>query len=69
MLFESFLDMIDGFCATLLEKELSPVPSTKNLGVQVDETLSYDEHITNTVSVCVARPCQGPRRNFEIGGA
>ena len=48
----------DGFCVTLLEKELSPVPSAKDLGVQVDETLSYDEHITNTVSACLARLCQ-----------
>ena len=48
----------DGFCVTLLEKELSPVPSAKNLGVQVDEALSYGEHITNTVSACTARLCQ-----------
>ena len=48
----------DGFCVTLLEKELSPVPSAKDLEVQVDETLSYDEHITNTVSACIARLCQ-----------
>lgn len=43
-----------GFRVTLLEKELSPVPSAKDLGVQVDATLSYDEHITNTVSACIA---------------
>ena len=48
----------DGFCVTLLEKELSPVPSAKDLGVHVDETLCYDEHITNTVSACIARLCQ-----------
>ena len=48
----------NGFCVTLLEKELSPVPSAKDLGVQVDETLSYDERITNTVSACLARLCQ-----------
>ena len=48
----------DEFCVTLLEKELSPVLSAKDLGVQVDETLSYDEHITNTVSACIARLCQ-----------
>ena len=48
----------DGFCVTLLGKELSPVPSANDLGVQVDETLTYDEHITNTVSACIARLCQ-----------
>ena len=53
------LKVPDGFCITLLEKELSPVPSAKDLGVQVDETSSlYDEHITNTVSACIARLCQ-----------
>ena len=48
----------NGFCVILLEKELLPIPSAKDLGVQVDETLSYDEHITNTVSGCIARLCQ-----------
>ena len=37
------------------QKELSPVPSEKDHGVQVDDTLSYDEHITNTVSTRIAR--------------
>ena len=48
----------DGFCVTLLEKELSPVPSANDLGVQVDENLRYDEHITNTVPAGIARLCQ-----------
>ena len=43
-----------GFHVTFLGKKLSPVPSARDLGVQMDATLSYDEHITNTVSACIA---------------
>ena len=45
----------DKFCLTLLGKEMSPVPSANDLGVQVGKNLTYDEHITNTVSACIAR--------------
>ena len=38
----------------LLGKELVPVPSAKELGLFVDCTLSFDEHITITVSSCLA---------------
>ena len=39
----------------LLGKELVPVPSAKDLGLFVDSTLSFDEHITiTTVSSCMA---------------
>ena len=43
-----------GFHVTFLGKKLSPVPSARDLGVQMDATLSYDEHIMNTVSACIA---------------
>ena len=43
-----------GFHVTFFGKKLSPVPSARDLGVQMDATLSYDEHITNTVSACIA---------------
>ena len=46
------------------QKELSPVPSGKDHGVQVDDTLSYDEHITNTVSARIARLCLINRVNY-----
>ena len=42
------------FKLVLLRKELAPVPSVKNLGLFVDSTLSFDEHITITVSSCMA---------------
>ena len=38
---------------TLLGKELLTVPSVRDLGMQVDATLNYDEHITKTVSACI----------------
>ena len=34
------------FKLVLLEKELAPVPSAKDLGLFVDSTLSFDKHIT-----------------------
>ena len=42
------------FKLVLLGKELAPVPSVKGLGLFVDSTLSFDEHITITVSSCMA---------------
>ena len=35
---------------TLLGKELRPVVSAKDLGVYMDATLSFDEHITSVTS-------------------
>ena len=46
------------------QKELLPVPSGKDHGVQVDDTFSYDERITNTVSACIARLCLINRMNY-----
>ena len=42
------------FKLVLLGKELAPVPSVKDLGLFVDSTLSFDEHIPITVSSCMA---------------
>ena len=42
------------FKLVLLAKELAPVLSVKDLGLFVDSTLSFDEHITITVSSCMA---------------
>ena len=40
---------------TFLGKDISPVPVAKDLGVFIDETLSYNEHISKTVSrVCTS---------------
>ena len=39
---------------TLLGKELRPVVSAKDLGVYMDATLCFDEHITSVTSSCLS---------------
>lgn len=43
------------FKVSLLGKELLPVPTAKDLAVVIDSTLSLSEHVTHTVSKCIAR--------------
>ena len=43
---------------TLLRKELRPVVSAKDLGVYMDATLSFDEHITSVTSSCLSSSSQ-----------
>ena len=46
------------FTFSLLEKELLQVPSGKDLGVILDNNLTYDDHITKNVSLCFSRLAQ-----------
>ena len=46
------------FQVTLLGKEVTPSNSARDLGIEMNATLSFDEHITNTVSSCFASLCQ-----------
>ena len=39
---------------TLLGKELCQVVSAKDLGVYIDATMSFDEHITSITSSCLS---------------
>ena len=39
-------------------KDIFPVQSAKDLGVILDPNLSFDDHITTTVSECIARLAQ-----------
>lgn len=48
----------DDFQVTLLGKKVTPSSSARDLGLQVDSTLSYDEHVTQTVSSCIGCLCQ-----------
>ena len=48
----------DDFHVTLLEKKVTPSPSARDLGLQVDNILSYDEHVTQTVPSCIGSLCQ-----------
>ena len=40
---------------SLLGKELTPAKSAKDLGVILDSNLTYDDHVTKTVSTCMSR--------------
>ena len=42
----------------LLGKQLTPVPSAKDLGIIIDSNLSYDEHIVHLVSSCITSLCR-----------
>ena len=46
------------FHVTLLGKKITQSPSARDLGLQVDSILSYDEHVTQTVSSCIGSLCQ-----------
>ena len=46
------------FHVSLLGKKVTPSPSARDLGLQVDCTLSYDDHVTQTVSSCIGSICQ-----------
>ena len=48
----------EDFHVTLLGKQLCPVSSAKDLGVTIDASLTYDEHVSNVVSSCTASLCQ-----------
>ena len=49
------LQKLSSFSIRLLDKELTPVPVVKDLGVHLDAWLSYNEHITKTVSNCLLK--------------
>ena len=46
------------FHVTLLGKEVTPSNSARDLGIEMDATLSFDEHTMNSVSSCFASLCQ-----------
>ena len=46
------------FQVVLLGKKVAPSPSARDLGLQVDNTLSYDLHFSQTVSLCIGSLCQ-----------
>ena len=46
---------VGDFRLTLLGKEITPVTIAEDLGVILDPCLTYNDHITSTVSRCMAR--------------
>ena len=55
---KQMLSRLDDFKLSLLGKELTPCDSVRDLGIYVDSQLSYDEHISKTLSSCPSRLCQ-----------
>ena len=51
-------NVCSNFKLSLLGKELSPEPFAKDLGVFMDSTLSFDEHVMQITSKCIASLCQ-----------
>ena len=45
---------ISEFCLTLLGKDLEPTETVKDLGVNFDKNLTFNEHIIKTVSSCMS---------------
>ena len=48
----------ENFHVTLLGKKITPAISVRDLGIQLDSLLSFDEHIDVTTSTCIASLCQ-----------
>ena len=47
------LKKLSSFSITLFDKEITPVPVVKDLGVLLDTRLSYNQHITEIASKCL----------------
>ena len=56
----------DDIHVTLLGKQIYPVSSAKDLGIIIDASLTYDEHVTNLVSSCAASLCQINRIKYVL---
>ena len=52
------------FHLSVLEKDISPVQSARDLGVILDLNLTFDNHITTSASECIARLAQINRVNI-----
>ena len=46
---------------SLLGKEITPVSSAKDLGILLDNNLTYDQHIHQLTSSCMTKLCQTNR--------
>ena len=44
----------ENFHITVFDQEITPVSVARSLGMLLDSRLTYDEHITNVVSTCIA---------------
>ena len=46
---------VEGLHLSILGKELTPAKSAKDLGVILNSNLTYNDHVTKTVSTCMSR--------------
>ena len=49
------ISKVEGLHLSLLGKELTPAKSAKDLGVILDSNLTYNDHVTKTISTCMSR--------------
>ena len=54
------------FKASRLGKDLLPVPTAKDLGFVIDSCLSFNEHVTQKVSKCIASLSQINRMKYAL---
>ena len=50
----------------MLGKEIKPSPVAKDLGIYIDQSFTYDYHITKTVSTCLQKFIQIKRIKLLI---
>ena len=51
----------------LLEKEITPAPAAKDLGVFIDQSLTYNDHAAKTTSNCLFKLIQISRMKHPLG--
>ena len=56
----------DSFGLEILGKQSYPSPFAKDLGVTIDASLTFDEHVTNLVSSCTGILCQINRAKYLL---
>ena len=52
------LRRVPSVAISILGKEITPVPVARDLGVFIDQYLTYDEHITQTAAKCLCKLVQ-----------
>ena len=57
----------DSLGLEILVKNLYPSPFAKDLGVTIDASFTFDEHVTNLVSSCTGILCQINRAKNLLG--
>ena len=52
------LRRVPSVAISILGKEITPVPVARDLGVFIDQYLTYDEHLTQTAAKCLCKLVQ-----------